>query len=132
MAQFRAIADPELVLFAEEADRVVGWLAGIPNLNEALIHANGLRYPWDYLKLWWHVRRQTECLCLKSVLVLPEYWNRGVAVVLFNEMARRAIAKGYQWADLSLTSADNPTTPLLAEHMGARVYKRYRVYRLKV
>jgi GNAT superfamily N-acetyltransferase len=132
LSQFRAVADPELVLFAEVDGEPVGWLAGIPNLNEAIIHANGLRHPWDYLKLWWHMRRQPECLALKSVVVLPEYWNRGVAVVLFDEMARRAMAKGYKWADLSLTSADNPNTPILAEHMGAKIYKRYRVYRLNI
>ena len=132
LSQFRSIADPELVLFAEVGGEAVGWLAGIPNLNEAMIHANGLRLPWDYIKLWWHMRRQPECLSLKSVVVLPEYWNRGVAVVLFDEMARRAVAKGYKWADLSLTSADNPNTPILAEHMGAKIYKRYRVYRLHI
>jgi hypothetical protein len=32
-------------------------------------------------------------------------------------------------ADLSLTSADNPRTPQLAENFGAAIYKRYRVYR---
>jgi len=37
--------------------------------------------------------------------------------------------KGGEWLDLSLTSADNPNTPVLAERMGAQVYKRYRVYR---
>ena len=29
----------------------------------------------------------------------------------------------------SMTSADNPRTPQLAEHLGAAIYKRYRVYR---
>jgi GNAT superfamily N-acetyltransferase len=78
------------------------------------------------------MRKQPACLCLKSVAVLPEYWNRGVAVALFDEMMRRALAKGYQWADLSITSEDNPNTPLLAKHLGAEIYKRYRVYRLKI
>ena len=31
-------------------------------------------------------------------------------------------------ADL-LAPADNPRTPQLAEHLGAVIYKRYRVYR---
>lgn len=127
---FRKIADPELVLFAETAaGETVGWLPGIPNLNEAFIHANGLRAPWNALQLLWYLRRRTACLAVKSVLVLPEYWRSGVAVLLFAEMARRAAEKGYRWVDLSLTSADNPNTPILAEHMGARIYKRYRVYR---
>jgi GNAT superfamily N-acetyltransferase len=126
---FRDVVDPELVLFAEVDGETVGWLPGIPNLNEAFIHANGLRYPWDYARLWWHVRRQPECLAVKSVLVLPEYWCTGVTVLLFAEMGQRAHARGFKWLDLSLTSDDNPNTPILAERMGARLYKRYRVYR---
>ncbi len=129
---FRGIADPELILFAEVDGRTVGWLPGIPDLNEVFIHVNGLRYPWDYAKLWWHMRRQPECLAIKSVLIPPEYWGTGVSVLLFAEMGRRAKAKGYQWLDLSLTSEDNPNTPVLAERMGAKLYKRYRVYRLRL
>ncbi len=132
MEPFRSFADPELILFAEVDGHPVGWFPGIPNLNEALIHANGLRKPWDYLKLWWHMRAQNECLAIKSVLVLPAYWQTGVAVLMFDEMARRAAGKGYQWADLSLTSEDNPYTPGLADRLGASVYKRYRTYRLSV
>lgn len=127
---FRNVVDPELVLFAEANGETVGFFPGIPNLNEAFQHAGGLRHPWDYVKLWWHMRRQPECLAVKSVLVLPEYWDTGVAVLLFAELGRRASAKGYRWLDMSLTSEDNPRTPVLANKMGAKIYKRYRVYRL--
>jgi len=126
--QFTKIADPDLILFAEVDGKTVGWFPGIPNLNEALIHANGVRYPWDALKLLLHLRRRPACVAIKSVLILPQYWGGGVALLLFDEMARRAQAKGYTWADLSLTSADNPYTPGLAERLGAHIYKRYRVY----
>jgi GNAT superfamily N-acetyltransferase len=132
LAPFRKLADPELILFAEIDGDPVGWFPGIPNLNEALIHANGLQSPIDYVRLWWHMRQQLECLSIKSVLVLPEYWQRGVAVLLFDEMAQRAVRKGYKWADLSLTSEDNPYTPQLAARFGARVYKKYRTYRKKI
>ena len=132
LAPFRKLADPELILFAEVEGKPVGWFPGIPNLNEALIHANGLQNPLDYIRLWWHMRRQPECLAIKSVLVLPEYWQTGVAVLLFDEMARRAGPKGYRWADLSLTSEDNPYTPQLASRFGARLYKKYRTYRKRI
>ncbi len=132
LEQFRQIIDPELVLFAEVDGEAVGWFPGIPNINEALIHANGLRFPWDYLRLLPYMKRQPKCLAIKSVLVLPEYWDTGVAVMLFDEMAKRAIPKGYTWIDMSLTSDDNPYTPTLATRAGARLYKRYRVYRQKL
>jgi GNAT superfamily N-acetyltransferase len=132
LAPFRKIVDPDLVLFAEDGDRTVGWLPGLPNLNEAFIHVNGLRNPWDYLKLWWYMRRQTECLTVKSVLVPQEYWGSGVAILLFDEMYQRALARGYKWIDGSLTSDDNPNTPALGARFGAKIYKRYRAYRMKI
>jgi GNAT superfamily N-acetyltransferase len=126
---FRTIADPELILFADHGDKTVGFFPGVGDVNEVLKHVNGLRYPWDYARLLWHMRKQPDCLAVKSVLVLPEYWNTGVAILMFDEMEKRAKARGYKWIDLSITSADNPATPILAERLGGWVYKRYRVYR---
>lgn len=129
---FKKLADPDLILFVEDGGRTIGFFPGIPNFNEILIYANGLRYPWNYLNLWLHSHRQLKCLAIKSILVYPEYWGSGVAILMFAEMAKRAIAKGYTWVDLSLTSEDNPRTPALAQRFGAKVYKRFRVYRLSI
>src|SRR5512136_417285 len=126
------LADPELVLFAEMDGRTVGWFPGIPNFSEVLIHLNGLRYPWDYVRALWYRNKKLECVAIKSVVVPPEYWDTGVAILLFDEMAKRAVAKGFKWADLSMTGEDNPDTWGLAHHMGAKVYKRYRFYRKTV
>lgn len=126
------IADPDLVLFAESDGQAIGWLPAVPNLNEVLIHLNGLRYPWDYLRALRYARLKPRCLAIKSVAVLPEYWDTGVAVLLFAEMAQRAVAKGYEWADLSLTGEQNPDTWNIAHHLGATVYKRYRFYEKKI
>lgn len=132
MAPFVDIADPNLILFAEHEGRPIGFFPAIPNLNEILIHINGLRYPWDYLKAAWYSRQKPKSASIKSVLVLPEYWGSGVAILLFAEMARRLLDAGYEWVDLSITSADNPRTPYLADRIGAKVYKRYQVYRLAI
>jgi len=129
LAPFKEIADPELILFADVEGKTVGFLPGIPNLNEIFIDVNGLRYPWNYLQLLWLMKtRQPACLAVKSVLVLPEYWNTGVIVLLMDEMVKRAKSQGYEWIDMSITSADNPTSVLTAEKMGAEIYKRWQVY----
>ncbi len=130
LAPFKKYADPGLVLFADDGDQTVGFFPGIPNLNEILHRVNGLRYPWDYLKMLRYRHLQPKCLAIKSVLVLPEYWGTGVSLMLFSEMLKRAQKRGYEWVDLSLTSADNPKTPMLAERMGGKLYKRYRVYQI--
>jgi GNAT superfamily N-acetyltransferase len=126
------LVDLDLVLFAEVDGKPAGFFPGIPNFNEILIHLNGLRYPWDYLRALAHQNRQPRCLAIKSVVMVPEYWNTGLAVLLFDEMARRAAARGYTWADLSLTGEYNTDTWPLAHHMGAQIYKRYRFYRKAV
>jgi GNAT superfamily N-acetyltransferase len=129
---FRKYADPYLILFADVADQTVGFFPGIPNLNEILHQVNGLRYPWDTLKMLRYKSLKPKCLAIKSVLVLPEYWGSGVSLMLFSEMTKRAKEKGYTCADLSLTSEDNPKTPMLAERVGGKLYKRYRVYKMPV
>jgi len=126
------VADPDVVLFCEEDGRAVGWLPGLANWNEPLMYANGLRYPWDIVRLWWHMRQKPKCLAVKSVLVLPEYWDTGVSVLLFDEMVKRGRAKGFEWLDFSLTSENNPYTPTLATRLGCELYKRYRIYRIEV
>ncbi|MFN8383952.1 MAG: hypothetical protein U0V02_18595 [Anaerolineales bacterium] len=123
------MADPELILFVEDHGQTVGWFPAIQNFNEILIHLNGLRYPWDYLRALKYKNLKPKWLSIKSVAVLPEYWDTGASILLFAEMTQRAIAKGYQWLDLSLTGEDNPDTWDIAHHMGAKIYKRYRFYR---
>jgi len=123
------LVDLDLVLFAEADGKPAGFFPGAPNFNEVLIHLNGLRYPWDYLRALAHRNDKPKCLAIKSVVVAPEYWDTGLALLLFDEMAKRAVARGYQWADLSLTGENNPDTRPMALNMGARIYKRYRLYR---
>lgn len=126
------VVDPDLVLFAEIDGQAVGWFPGVPNLNEVFIHLNGLRHPWDTLRLLRYAKYKPESISIKSIMVPPEYWDTGVGVLLFAEMARRLAAKGYKWADLSLTGEDNTDTFPLAHRMGARIYKRYRFYMKEV
>jgi len=126
------LVDMDLVLFAEVDGKPAGFFPGIPNFNELLIHLNGLRYPWDYLRYVRYKNTKPKCIAIKSVVVAPEYWDTGVALLLFDEMAKRAHARGYQWADLSLTGDENPDTWPLAHHMEAKIYKRYRSYKKEI
>lgn len=136
LAEFRAQAlalkpllDPDLVMIAELDGRAVGFSLGLPNINEALIHANGLRYPWDYLRFAL-ARRKITGASYKILAMIPEAWGMGLEAVMFLEMGRTLMAKGYTWADGSLTAEDNPQTNKLARRFGARVYRRYRQFRL--
>jgi GNAT superfamily N-acetyltransferase len=123
------LVDMELVLFAEVDGQPAGFFPGVPNYNEIWIHLNGLRHPWDYVRYFKYRNTKPKCIAIKSVVVPSRYWDTGVALLLFDEMAKRASSRGYQWADLSLTGESNVDTWPLAHHMGAQIYKRYRFYK---
>ena len=126
------LADMDLILFAEVNGKPAGFFPGIPNFNEVLIHLNGLRHPWDYLRYLRYRNTKPKCIAIKSVVILPDFWDTGLAILLFDEMAKRASARSYRWADLSLTGESNVDTWPLAHHMGARIYKRYRFYKKRL
>jgi GNAT superfamily N-acetyltransferase len=136
--EFRALArslrpllDPDLALVAEIDGKVVGFALGLPNLNEALIHVGGLRYPWDYARFALACRRITGA-SFKILAIDPDFWGYGLDAVMFVEMGRAVIRRGYRWVDGSLTGTDNPQTNKLATRLGAVVYRRYRQYRLRL
>lgn len=126
------LADMDLILFAEADGKPAGFFPGVPNFNEVIIHLNGLRYPWDYLRYLRYRNLKPKCIAIKSVVVPPEYWDTGLAILLFDEMVKRAVTRGYTWADLSLTGDENPDTWPIAHHMGASIYKRYRFYKKEI
>jgi GNAT superfamily N-acetyltransferase len=127
----KSILDPELVFIAEIEGRTVGFALGLPNIMEALLHANGLRYPWDYLHLL-RARRNIHSASFKILAIDPEYWGHGLEVIMFLEMGKKLIEKGYTWADASLTNALNPQTNKLATRFGAQVYRRYHEYQIRL
>lgn len=124
----RPVLDPAFVLLAEVDGKAVGWVMGLPDLNQAIKAANGLRYPWNRPQMWLALRRRPDAISMKSIAVDPAYWNRGIDALLIHQFTAAGIEKGYQWGDLSLTGEDNPMTPRLATRLGATEYKRYRIY----
>lgn len=136
LAEFRSqalalkpIIDPDLVLIAEIEGEPVGFGLGLVNIAEAFRHANGLRRPWYILRLAL-ARRRITGVSFKIMAMDPAYRGRGIESMIFLEMARAVMRKGYTWLDASLTSETNPTTNKIAARVGAAVYRRYRIYRL--
>ncbi len=132
MSQFRRITDEDLILFAVDntTGETVGFLPGTPDMNEHFKRFDGLRHWWNYPGFLLNFKKPTECLTVKSVLLLPEYWGGGVAILMFDELVQRILKlDGYTWMDLSLTSSENPQTPKIAHKLGAETYRSYRVFR---
>ena len=137
-AQFREFAESlkpvlqeDMILFAMVDGQEVGFSLALPNLAEAFHRSGGLRYPWNYLQLWWHARR-VKSASFKILAIDPAYWGMGLEAIMFVKMIAAFIQRGYQWIDASLTGGDNPYTNKIAKRFGLEEYKRYRLYRIPV
>jgi GNAT superfamily N-acetyltransferase len=138
LAEFRAealglkdVMDPELVFIAEVDGKTVGFALGLPNLPEAFKYANGLQHPWDLAGFLLN-RRRVKGVSFKILAIDPEFWGYGLEALMFLEMGKAVMRKGYTWMDASLTNEFNPQTNKLATRLGAYVYRRYREFRLKL
>ena len=128
-AGLKEIIDPELDYIAEVDGKPVVFSLVLPNIMEALKHANGLQYPWDYLRLAAAMKRITSG-SFKIMAMDPTYWGYGLDSIMYLEMAKAVVRKGYTWVDASLTGEDNPQTNKLLARVDAFIYRRYREYRL--
>ena len=52
----------------------------------------------------------------------------GLSAAMYVEVARRGVAKGYEWGELSWTREDDAPINLGIRAMGAKIYKRYRMF----
>lgn len=126
-AQLKQVIDPDLVLFAEVNDRVVGMALTLPDANLVLKKMGGHLFPFGIFKALWY-QRKIEWLRVWALGVVPEYRKRGLDAVLYFETAKTALQKGYRYMEGSWILENNVDIRRVIENMGGRIYKTYRVY----
>lgn len=128
----KLIVDPEIAPFVEIDGVVAGVALAVPNLNEAIQDLDGKLFPFGFLKLLWRLKiRRIRSGRLILLGIKKEYRTRqyaGLAYLLCDEVYRGAVARGYRWAEFSWTLEDNGLINSLITKIGARRYKKYRIY----
>ena len=125
----KQVVDPDLVFFAEQDGKPVGFALSLPDINAGLKYLKGSLFPFGILKLLWHtkIRNKIDCLRLVTFGIIPDFQKRGVDSLMFWHCYTKGLGKGYQWSELSWILETNEMMLKSAEHMGAKVYKRYRI-----
>lgn len=129
--QLKQILDPDLVMFAEVNDRVVGMALTLPDANLVLQKMGGHLFPFGIFKALWY-QRQIKWLRVWALGVVPEYRKRGLDAVLYFETAKTAMQKGYRYMEGSWILENNVDIRRVIENMGGQVYKTYRVYEMEL
>ncbi len=125
--ELKPVVDPELVLIAEKAGRPVAFSLVLPDLFQALKHANGRLFPFGLLKILWHARH-IHFLRVLTLGVIPEYRKSGIDAMLYLKIFQVGARKGYTEGEFSWMLEDNVAIRTPMENLGARVYRTYRIY----
>lgn len=125
--RLKDFADPELVIFSLHEGKEVGFAFGLPNYNEIIKDLNGRLLPFGVFRLLFN---RSKIKGMRAVVfgVLPQFQHTGLAYLLYDELERRAKAKGYEWAETSWQLEDNEAINRFTTSIGGRIYKKYRIY----
>ncbi len=131
--ELRLILVPDLAFIAEINGKPMGMCITIPNVNEAIADLDGKLLPFGLLKLLWRMKvkhpKSARLIMLgirQEIRHVKKYG--GLSLAMYVEIAKRGQKLGYEWGELSWTLEDNKPINLGIKAMGAKIYKKYRIY----
>ena len=125
----KPFADPGLVFFIYYDDEPAAVCVIFPDVNPLLRHLNGRLTPFGLLKAFIY-RRQVNGLRLLMFGIKEKYRQLGLPMLAFRhiyEVARQQ--KHYHNLEMGWTLEDNESVNALTMETGARIYKKYRIFR---
>ncbi|MBR0247060.1 MAG: N-acetyltransferase [Bacteroidales bacterium] len=98
---FLGVLDMKYITLVEDAEgKLVAMALTMPSIAHAVKKANGYLFPLG----WWHIFKSMyikheEALELMLIAVDPDYRNRGVHAMLFNELIPNLIEGGFKYGE---------------------------------
>jgi len=125
--KLKQLADPQLIILAEREGKPVGFGFGLPNYNEVLIRMNGRLTPLGLLTFL-RYRKKIKGMRVLVFGLVREYHHTGLSYLLYSELEKNAKERGYEWGELSWQLEDNDAVNKFVFSVGAKIYKKYRIY----
>ena len=126
-AGLKWVLDPRICYLLEKGDQPVGFLFAMPDLNRVLIRMSGRLLPFGWLRLLRDRRRLSVCRVI-ALGLSREYQSYGYTAALYRKIVTDGTDAGYHQSEISWVLEDNLMMNRAAEMLGARLYKRYRIY----
>lgn len=133
--EMKLVLDPDIAFLAEIDGVAAGMCIMVPNLNEVIKDMKGNLFPFNWAKLLYRAKVKHPVSTRLILLGIRGEARKnikrygGLSAAMYVEVAKRGTAKGYEWSELSWTREDDAPINLGIKSMGAKVYKKYRVYK---
>jgi len=121
--------NPEFIKFVEDKDHnIVAFSIVMPSFSEALQKSKGKLFPFGFLHLL-KARKQSKDMIFYLIGVHPDYQNKAVTAIIFNEYYHTFREKGVVNCFRTPELADNVAIHNLWKHFNPIVHKRRCTYR---
>ena len=128
--QYLGIIDARMLAFIEDehGDLIAAGIT-IPSLAAALQKCNGEMFPFG----WWHLLKamfwkRSETLDLLLIGVRPDYQNKGVPTVLFNDLLQMVGKLGFKFAETNANLETNHSVQALWDPFEKEQHKKRWVF----
>jgi ribosomal protein S18 acetylase RimI-like enzyme len=125
--EMKPIIDPQFTYIAEAEGQPVGFLICVRDINVALKEIDGRLLPFGWARVLFR-RSRIRKMRVVALGVVDAFRRVGVAEALVLKLMEEGTKLGL-YGELSMTLETNHLVNRLIEAMGARLYKRYRIYR---
>lgn len=121
--------DPEYITYvADKDDNLVGFAVVLPSFSKALQKAKGKLFPFGIFHML-KAKRQSKDIIFYLIGIHPDYQNKGVHAVIFNDYYNAFTKKGVQNCIRTPELEDNFAIRQIWKRMDPKIVKRRRTYR---
>lgn len=121
-----------LTLIVDRDDRLVGVGICMPSMSKALQKSKGKLFPTGWLPLLKGLKGKNDRVDLLLVAVHPDYQNKGVNALLFQDLLPHFMRNGYRWAESNPEMETNSKVQSQWEYFNTRQHRRRRSYTKKI
>jgi len=116
------------IIVREADDAVVGFGISLPSMSRAMQKAKGSLFPFGFIHLLKALHSKPKVIDLYITGVLPEYKNKGVNALLFNDLIPEYIAMGTEYAESNPELATNSAVQAQWDYFDTEHHKTRRSY----
>lgn len=118
----------DLSLVVKPDGELIGVGIAIPSLSQALIKSRGRLLPLGWYHLLKAFKCQNDTVDLLLIAVKPEYQNKGVNSLFFDDLIPYFNKFGYKWADTGHELEENEKVQQQWQYFETRQNKRRRAF----
>lgn len=127
--KYISFINPEYIKFIlDKDDKLIAFGIVMPSFSKALQKTKGKLFPFGFYHLL-KAKKHSKDVIFYLIGVIPEYQNKGVTAVMFNQYHKTFSEKGIVNCIRTPELEDNVAIKQIWKHFKPEIYKRRRTYK---